>query len=213
MLAQDFFRPHFAVEYCFTFLLFESLLLWLTIDVDCVAKLFQFVLRAMGAAASVTDIVQGLGDQVSADECRTLSKALSWHGDVEDWIDDAFDSDTVPKAKVEHKIAKEQKKLAQKQAKQAAAHARNKQIQREKGERIYAAAMSSQDVQGLSALPPAFRDGVVPRDTAEVAHCILHSFTYFRHVEIHRHHVEIHGHRVEILGCRVASCHERLLRS
>eukprot|EP00750_Incisomonas_marina_P008541 INCI1551.4.p1 GENE.INCI1551.4~~INCI1551.4.p1 ORF type:complete len:454 (-),score=83.53 INCI1551.4:497-1858(-) len=118
----------------------------------------------MGAAASVQDLVQALGDEVSKDECRTLSKNLFWTGDVEDWIEDIFDGETISKAKINRKIAKEQEKLHRAQQKE---EARVKEINRQKGQRIYADALASEKVAGLSALPANFRDGVVPRDTAE----------------------------------------------
>ena len=128
------------------------------------ALFFEFVF--MGAAASVQDLVQALGDEVSKDECRTLSKNLFWTGDVEDWIEDIFDGETISKAKINRKIAKEQEKLHRAQQKE---EARVKEINRQKGQRIYADALASEKVAGLSALPANFRDGVVPRDTAEAS--------------------------------------------
>lgn len=122
----------------------------------------------MGAAASVQDLVQGLGDQVTKDECRTLSQALSWKGDIEDWILDVFDDDTISKAKVNNKLAREQRKVAKQQQEAEIERGRTKEVSRVKGERIYNDAMDSKEVAGLSALPASFRDGVVPRDTTEV---------------------------------------------
>ncbi len=120
----------------------------------------------MGAAASLQDAVSSavaaLGDRVTREQCRELSRRLTWSGNVQEFIDDWFDEDeeTISKTKVLKKV--EAERLIADRKKQ------NKDILREKGEATYSDALKQPGVDGLSALLPELRDGVVPCETDEV---------------------------------------------
>ena len=119
----------------------------------------------MGAAASMEDAVgiasRALGDRVTRDGCRELSRLLRWSGDVEAFIDLTFDADdeTISKEKALRKVAKAGRKHDEKEGK--------KDILKNKGETTYRAALSQQGVDGLSALPADLRNCIVPCDSEE----------------------------------------------
>ncbi len=111
---------------------------------------------------AVSSAVAALGDRVTREQCRELSRRLKWSGNVEEFIDVVFDEDeeTISKTKVLKKA------LAERLMEDRKKH--EKDILREKGEATFSATLKKPGVDGLSALPPELRDGVVPCDTDEV---------------------------------------------
>ena len=112
-------------------------------------------------------LVAALGDSVTSEQCRELSRQLQWSGDIDDFIRDAFDDggrDTISSKSVLAKLQRELTKVA----KDRADLHRQKEILKQKAENMYKNALAQPGVDGLSALPGNFRDAPVPRDTREV---------------------------------------------
>ena len=111
----------------------------------------------MGAAESLQDAVSSavaaLGDRVTREQCRELSRRLAWSGNVEEFIDAFFDEDeeAISKTKVLKKVEAERLKADRKK--------QNKDILREKGQATYSAALKRPGVDGLSALLPELLNG------------------------------------------------------